>query len=99
MEVEKIINMLLALVFVVALMGILALLAKKFGLNNAKGAQGKRLKIVEILTIDSKRKAAILQCDQKQHLVILSQNGETVIDKEIPLPTEQTEQKDVKPFE
>ncbi len=96
MEAEKIINMLLALVFVVALMGLLALLAKKFGLNNVKGAQGKRLKILESLAIDSKHRAVILQCDQKQHLVILSQNGETVIDKEIPVSTEL---KDVKPFE
>lgn len=96
MEAEKLINTFLALIFVVALMGLLALLAKKFGLNNSKGAQGKRLKILETLAIDSKRRAVILQCDEKQHLVILSQNGQTVVDKEIPLPIEK---KDVKPFE
>ena len=99
MEVEKLINTFLALVFVLALMGILAIAAKKMGLNNTgRNRAGKRLKVVETLSLDSKRRAMILQCDEKQHLVILSQNGETVVDNEIPVPDEPKE-KDVKPFE
>lgn len=97
METEKLINTFVALIFVLALMGLLALAAKKLGLGNAaKNRAGKRLKVVEVLPLDSKRRAMILQCDEKQHLVILSQNGETVVEKEIPVPTEI---KDVKPFE
>lgn len=96
MELEQLLNTFLALVFVLALMGLLALAAKQLGLNNPKNRKGKRLKIVETLMLDGKHKAVILQCDDKQHLVILSQNGDTVIDKEIPVPEDA---KDVKPFE
>ncbi len=96
MELENILHTFLALIFVVALMGVIALIAKKLGLNNPKNSKGRRLQIVETLMIDAKRKVVILQCDDKQHLVILSQNGETVIDHEIQVPDEI---KDVKPFE
>jgi len=99
MEPEKLLNTFLALVFVLALMGLLALAAKKLGLANATRTRaGKRLKVVEVLPLDGKRRAMILQCDDKQHLVILSQNGETVISKDLEIKTEKLEDSD-KPFE
>lgn len=70
-----------ALVFVLALMGGLALALRRFGLSRPIGAVGKRrLKIVEILPIDSRRRAVLLRRDGREHLVILGANGETVVE-------------------
>ncbi|MCB9964339.1 MAG: flagellar biosynthetic protein FliO [Rhodospirillales bacterium] len=81
MNTEHILNTFLALIFVLALMGLLALLAKKLNLGQIGGqSRTKRLKIVEVLMLDAKHRAVILQRDDKQHLVILSHNGDTVIE-------------------
>ncbi len=58
------------------------MLLKKLGLaTNAsiKTSEKRRLKIVESLPLDPRRRLAIIKCDDKEHLVILGQNGETVI--------------------
>jgi flagellar protein FliO/FliZ len=74
-----------ALVFVLAMMGGLAFLLKKLGLDQHGGysRRAKRLKVIEVLPIDSKRKAALIQRDGKQHLVLLGANSETVIETDI----------------
>lgn len=73
-----------ALIFVLALMGGLALALRRFGLNRPVSAGGKRrLKIVEVLPIDSRRRAVILKRDDREHLVILGANGETVVESGI----------------
>ncbi len=78
------IRMLAALVFVLGLMGALALALKKMGLSgvierHTPGAK-KRLRIVEALPIDGRRRIVLLQRDDTQHLVILGASGETVIE-------------------
>ncbi|MBK9585374.1 MAG: FliO/MopB family protein [Alphaproteobacteria bacterium] len=74
-------RMLAALVFVLALMGGLALVLKRLGLSGiTPHIQGKkRLKIIETLPIDSRRRLVLFQCDDEQHLVVLGLSGETVI--------------------
>ena len=68
-----------ALVFVLALMGGFMIVLRKIGY--AQNAPSKRrLKVVEILHIDGKRKVAILQRDSRQHLVIFGPQGETLIE-------------------
>ncbi len=86
MGLTGIVKLLGALIFVVALMGGFALLLKKFGLGNAALASraGKRMKLVEVMTIDARRKAVILECDDEQHLVILGPTGDTVVKNNIP---------------
>lgn len=76
-----IIKFLAALVFVLALMGGLSLILKKLGLGNpALAARNhKRIKLIEVLPIDVRRKAVILECDGEQHFVILSPAGDTVV--------------------
>lgn len=74
-----------ALLFVLALMGGLALLLKKMGLTQGAmaGRGDKRLKLVEILPIDARRRAAIIQCDDEQHLVLLGPTGDLVVKNNI----------------
>lgn len=75
-----------ALLFVLCLMGGLAYVLKRFGLNGEKftAPSQRRLKIVEILPLDMRRKAILLRRDDREHLVILGPAGETVVETDIP---------------
>jgi len=78
-----------ALVIVLALMGLLTLALKRLNLaQSGLHGRGNRLKIVEQRMIDSRHKAAIIRCDDTDHLVILGQNGNTVIKTDIEPPKE-----------
>lgn len=70
-----------ALAFVLALMGGFALVLKKTGIaqGGLAGRTGKRLKLVEALSLDARRKAMIIECDDEQHLIIIGPSGETVV--------------------
>ena len=102
MEYMEYLNTFLALVFVLAAMGILALIAKRMGLSQTGGfSKNRRLRMIEALPLDHKHKAVLLQCDDKQHLVILNTNGETVIETNIKpqTTTGEKDQKNDPPFE
>ncbi|MCD8497257.1 MAG: flagellar biosynthetic protein FliO [Alphaproteobacteria bacterium] len=81
-SLTEILKLAAALAFVVALMGGLSLAIRKLGLAenmSVKSGNVKRLKIVEAIPLDPRRRAVLLRCDDKDHLVILGPNGETVI--------------------
>ena len=88
-ELPQFLRLILALGIVLGLMGGLAFLLKKLGLadRNICVRSGKRrLKLVESLPLDARRRLVLLQRDDKQHLVILSANGETLIESDISAP-------------
>ncbi len=87
-ELPQIFKALAALVFVLSLMGGLALAMKKLGLSGAAPIQGKtkRLKLIEVLPLDRARKLAIVQRDDVQHLIILGGNNECVVETGIKPP-------------
>lgn len=82
----EIVRMLLALAFVVALMGGLAMALKHFGLAGERPLKtsSKRLKLIERLQLDARRQLVLIQRDGVQHLVILGHNGETLVETDIP---------------
>jgi flagellar protein FliO/FliZ len=84
-EPLQFLRLIAALVFVVALMGALALAAKKLGLAERlpNTRSRKRLSIVESLPIDSRRRLLLVQCDNTQHLVLCGINGDTIIQTNI----------------
>lgn len=87
MTLEDYIRFASALILVLALMGLLALIVRK--LNNGGGnliAPHKRLSIIEQRMIDTKHKMVLVRRDDTEHLVILSQNGNTVIETGIKAP-------------
>lgn len=80
-DLPQIVRVLAALAFVVALMAGLSVVLKRVGLPGTPDtpARKRRLRIIESLPLDARRRAVILQCDEKQHLVILGLSGETVV--------------------
>jgi len=74
-----------ALLFVLGLMGGLALVLKRIGLGPASmiAPDKRRLKVIEILPLDARRKAVLLSRDGAEHLVILGPSGETVVETNI----------------
>ena len=85
MEAIDYLKFLASFCLVLGLMGGLALILKKVGLGNVGivPADKRRLKIVEALPLDARRKALILRRDDKEHLVILGANSETVVETNI----------------
>ena len=87
-----------ALVFVLALMTGLGLVLKRINTGSYKGAltPKRRLKVSEMLSIDARRRLVLIQRDDREHLVILGPNGETVIEvgiesTSVETPEEKTE--------
>lgn len=95
MEVSAYFQFVMALLFVLALILLIAYGAKKFGLmarvtvNSAK-TRNKRLNIVEILPIDARRKLMLIRRDDVEHLVMLGTERDLVIERDIKAKTEKT---------
>ncbi len=73
----------LALVFVLALIGIFAMIARRAGFGLSTSVHGKRqrrLAIVESLNIDGKRKLVLLSRDNTEHLVLLGADNDLLIE-------------------
>lgn len=80
-DLPEILRMLAALAFVLALMGGLVLVLRKLGFAAQGHSPGnRRLKVVEILPLDHRRKLVIVQRDTVQHLLVLGPNGETLVE-------------------
>lgn len=77
---------LMALVFVLGLIGVLAVIAKRFGLGNrgpSRRSKEKRLFVVETMPLDAKRRIVLVRRDDREHLILLGTAGELVIEADI----------------
>ena len=93
MDATDYIKMIVALLFVLALMAGLTLILKKLGLQGKTLSTGKkRLKIVEILPLDARRRLMLIQRDDVQHLVITNGTSETLVETNIEAPKEDHEE-------
>ena len=79
----------LALLFVLGLIGVAALLARRSGLAQTIRPAGgrRRLATVETLTLDGKRRLLLIRRDEVEHLVILGPSTETVVERNIRCPS------------
>ena len=87
MEFESYFRFGLALIFVLALIGVLAAVARRFGLGfptTARKGKDGRLSVVEVLSVDAKRRLVLFRHDAKEHLVLLGVAGDVVIETGIP---------------
>jgi len=86
MPLDTYFRFLLALVFVLALIGGCAWLAKRFGFGNRLPtirSRNARLSIVEIQSLDARRKLILVRRDDVEHLLVLGATGETVVETNI----------------
>jgi flagellar protein FliO/FliZ len=88
MDIVDLSRMFFSLLAVVAMIGLCAFAAKKSGLASGNLALGRkrRLEVVETIALDARRRAAILRCDSREHLVILGAASELLVDADLPAP-------------
>lgn len=88
MDLTDYLKFFFALLFVLSLMGGLAFILKRFGIGQGSIMTGakRRIKIIETLPIDARHKAVLIQRDDTQHLVVLGNSGDTVIETNIKKP-------------
>lgn len=88
MDMSAYIQMMAALLFVLALMGLLWLGLRRFGLVAPGQTPGtpRRLRVIETLSLSTQHRAILIERDAVQHLVIIGPNGETVVETGIKAP-------------
>jgi flagellar protein FliO/FliZ len=86
MEFSTYLRFVIALVFVLALIGLIAWIARHFGFGRVvarpRGAV-RRLEIVETAVIDAKRRLVLLRRDGTEHLVLLGAGTELLVESGI----------------
>ncbi len=86
MELDNYIRFVLVLVFVLALIGLLTWLVRRFGLAGRMptgGKQGRRLDVVEVAALDSRHRLVLIRRDRIEHLVLLGTNADIVVESGI----------------
>lgn len=87
---ETLIKFISAFAFVMGMMFLLSWGLKRMGLAGHSLLPGgkRRLKVVEILPIDHRRRLVLVRRDDKEHLLVLGAGGETVVEHNIQAPAE-----------
>ncbi len=87
----------LALVFVLGLIGIMAVLARRTGLGfpltAIKSIQKRRLSVVEVTSIDGRRRMVLIRRDNIEHLLLISPSSEMLIETNITTDPDEIELK------
>ncbi len=66
--------------------------ARRLGMMQAGGQGERRLKLVESLMLDPRRRLVIVKWDGREHLLLLSAAGDTIVaeaEAKTPAPTQQ----------
>ena len=87
MENENYLRFILALVFVIGLIGVLAYTARRLGFGfpaqSIKGRNDRRIGVVEVAPLDARRRLILVRRDDVEHLLVVSPTSETVIERGI----------------
>lgn len=89
MQAGSYLQAVIALVFVLALIGGFALLARRFGFGfptQTIGGRNRRVAIVEATMLDGKRRLVLVRRDSTEHLILLGPTSETVVEGGIAAP-------------
>jgi len=89
METETYMRFVLTLLFVLALIGVLAWIARRIGLGNRAprtGGSRRRLSVTEVRAIDGKRRLILVRRDEIEHLVLLGPQKDLLVEAGIPAP-------------
>lgn len=89
MEWANYLRFVLALAVVLGLIGGFAWIARRTGMGGvqtSKRGRSERLEVVEALNIDARRRLVIVRRDDREHLLLLGQDSERVIETGITPP-------------
>jgi len=81
-----------ALVLVLALFAIAAWAAKRYlpGAGRVGARPGRRLSVIEVVILDTRRRLVLVRRDDVEHLILLGTTSETVVERGIGLPASMT---------
>ncbi|MFO0389258.1 MAG: flagellar biosynthetic protein FliO [Alphaproteobacteria bacterium] len=84
METVDYSRFILAFVFVLGLIGLFSVVVKRYGsaykVYKAKEGQASRIEVIESRYIDARRKLMLVRRDDVEHLLLLGDGKETVIE-------------------
>jgi flagellar protein FliO/FliZ len=87
MEFAGYLRFLLALAFVLGLIGLLAILARRMGFGYPAGAiknaKNRRLSVVESTPLDGRRRMVLVRRDDTEHLILMGPTSELLIESGI----------------
>ena len=86
-ELPVYLNFVLALAFVLGLIGVAAWLARRFGLAGRlahRAGPSHRLAVVEVMPLDTRRKLVLLRRDESEYLVLLGPARELLLEGALP---------------
>ncbi len=87
MGMDGYLRFVLALIFVIALIGVFAVIFRRLGFgfptNAMRPADERRIGVVEISPLDSRRKLVLVRRDDVEHLLVVSPTTEVVIERNI----------------
>jgi flagellar protein FliO/FliZ len=87
MEFDEYLRFALTLVFVLALIGLLSFAVRRFAMGRTMPlARGKdrRLQVVEVAVLDSKRRLVLVRRDNTEHLIMLGPGNDVVVETGFP---------------
>lgn len=92
MDAGNYLRFVLALLFVLGLIGLMAAAARRWGLGGlphvpVKRGQAKRLGLIEVAALDAKRRLVLVRRDDVEHLLLLGPTSETVVETGIRAPS------------
>ena len=85
MELEAYFRFLAALVFVLALLAVFYIIAKRLNRRGVGVGGGPRLAIVEARAVDQRRRLVLVRRDDREHLILIGGGGDVVIERDIPI--------------
>lgn len=91
MDLGLYLRFVVALLFVLALIGAIAWAARRFGLGSRltpNTGRERRLDVVEVSTLDARRKLVLLRRDDTEHLVLLGPSQDLLVERGIPAPSQ-----------
>jgi flagellar protein FliO/FliZ len=87
MGMDGYLRFVLALIFVIALIGVFAVIFRRLGFgfpsHAIKSGGERRIGVVEVAPLDSRRKLVLVRRDGVEHLLVVSPTSEVVIERNI----------------
>ncbi|MBO6521464.1 MAG: FliO/MopB family protein [Rhodospirillales bacterium] len=87
MGMDGYLRFVLALIFVIALIGVFAVIFRRLGfgfpVNAIRPSGERRIGVVEVAPLDSRRKLVLVRRDDVEHLLVISPTTELVVESNI----------------